>query len=182
MRGQKPDGINSVIEAVHTLDLAKEKVTQLEGALSAAREDVEKADLRLRELVAHGVCQDDCPPPKAVNGAKEAATTDATTVVIPSKKAPQKQSVIVPEDTAICWKIAFRLLENPELDYQGTAEAIWGPGLDKKVAKNRVNAQVTRLKKLGVASALGGNRLEIDAAKLAELSKIPIPEGSTVMH
>jgi hypothetical protein len=79
------------------------------------------------------------------------------------------------ETAAICWRLGFQLLENPELDYQATAEAIWGPGLDKTVAKNRVNAHVTRLRQLGIARSLGGNRFEINATRLAELSKTHAP-------
>ena len=78
------------------------------------------------------------------------------------------------ESSTICWRIAFQLLDNPELDYQATAEAIWGPGLNKTVAKNRVNGHVTRLRQLGIARSLGSNLFEINAIRLAEVSKIPL--------
>jgi hypothetical protein len=71
--------------------------------------------------------------------------------------------------------VAFQLLEHPELDYQATAEALWGPGLDAYTAKNRVNAHVSRLRQLGVARSLGSNKFDIDASKLVELSKMSVP-------
>jgi hypothetical protein len=79
-----------------------------------------------------------------------------------------------PSGVPIFVRLAQRLLLNSELDYQQTAAEFWGPGLSHMVAKNRVNAHVTRLRQLGIARSLGSNRFEIDPIKLAELSKIPV--------
>lgn len=172
------EGIRLVVGAVHALDEAEKAVvtaeagvTAAEATLAKAREAKAKAELRLQEAIAHGRCDDDCPPiVPASNGHSSANGTPPVAQVQPKW--------VLPPSTPICWRIAFRLVENPEMDYQATAEAIWGKGLDKNVAKNRVGAQLSRLKDLGVIKTLGGNRYEVNLVRLSQLSKINIyPSG-----
>lgn len=156
--------------------MAKKNVADLTKALIKAKEVETKTEAHLQEVIAHGRCDDDCPPIQATNGSSQ-----PTPGLNGSTQLRPQQEYVLPPSTPICWRIAFRLLENPELDYQCTAEAIWGSGLKKMVAKNRVNAQLTRLKTLRVIDSLGGNRYKVNVAKLVELSKIPVPPEAAAM-
>ncbi len=78
------------------------------------------------------------------------------------------------ENVPIVWRIAFTLLAHPVLDYQAVAATLWGPDLDKDKAKNRVNAHMSHLKTLGVVTALGGNRYQVNKELLAKHSKLPV--------
>ena len=74
----------------------------------------------------------------------------------------------------IVWRIAFQLLADPVMDYQRTAERLWGLNLNKGVAKNRVNAHITQLRKMGVVTSLGNNRFAVNKELLAKHSKLPM--------
>lgn len=168
----QPKGVDLVIEAVHALDEAKKARLQVEIALQEAKTRESEAESRLHELIAQGRC-DHGPNPEPSPVPSNGSTTSAK---VNGRSVPLN---LDDKTIPICWRIAWMLVAGPQLDYQQTAERIWGSGLDKTVAKNRVNAQVTRLKKLGVAKTLGGNRFEIDRQKLEVLSKLPVSREAT---
>lgn len=159
---QQPDGIDLIVAAARELEAARQQVQEAEAALDEARADEILAFQRLQELVNQGQC--------AGNHAPAQKRPD-------SGSRSSRSSSFDDQRIPIIWRIAFMLLEDPVLDYQRTAERIWGPGVDKDVAKNRVNAQMARMKNLGVAKTLGSRRYEIDRARLAEASGLPVPDN-----
>lgn len=154
------------------MDEAKKARLAVETALQEAKTRESEAESRLREIIAQGRCgHGPTPEPRPVES--KDSTTNAK---VNGRSVPLD---LDDKTIPICWRIAWMLVGDPQLDYQQTAERIWGHGLDKTVAKNRVNAQVTRLKKLGVAKTLGGNRFEIDRQRLEVLSKLPVSGEAT---
>lgn len=147
-----PTGIEMIAAAVHEVDAARSKITQLNEALRAAQDDLRVAEQALVSLVASGACSG------------ENACTHAVTAV-PDPLADKSVRII--------WRIALMLLANPVLDYQMTALRLWGPS-DRVTAKNRVNAHMQQLRKLGIVKTLGSNRFWVDVEKLAEKSGVAI--------
>ena len=159
-----PTGIDLVLALADEIRRCRASVAEKR----ALREEAEKAELRaqgevtlaerrLAELIATGACT-------AKNGCAHGA--------------PSTPASALPEDAPKLWKIAFILLEQPTLDYERTAERIWGPGLDKKTAKNRISSNIAMLKTLTVVERLGKNTFKVNRVKLAEKSGLPVPEVS----
>lgn len=133
------------------LEAAKVALTDAEAMLAVALAQEKEALERLAAIEAE-------PPPRAPR------PRPARAVAPPPARPPDP--VLKDRSIPIVWRIAIMLLHDPVLDYQSTAEALWGP-LDHRTAKNRVNAHVTQLRRMGVAKTLGGNRFEIDREQLA---------------
>jgi hypothetical protein len=170
---EQPTGIDLVRQAVYASDAAKQKVADQEAVVAQKRADLASAEAmlaklrgehadaeqRLADLITGGSCVHHHPVPLPVANPKN---VDAKPVVtLEDKSVPIK------------WRIACMLLVDPVLDYQGTAARLWGPS-DNKTAKNRVNAHVQELRRLGVVETLGSNKFRVDAMKLAELSGLPV--------
>ncbi len=179
----QPDGIDALITAVHAVDAAEAAIVEIrvrhQAELAEAEARITQARANVRLVAAGARCEDDCPEPihgtngatKHTNGAtKHTNGVSKVATMAPSKLAPEDDPKI-----AKCWRIAFMLLKDPVLDYQRTAERLWGPVVDKQVAKNRVNAQLTRLKKLLVIKSLGNNQYRVDRAMFAQKSGLPLP-------
>lgn len=163
------DGIHDVISAVHAFEAAEKARNELAAALAEAEARVEQARLRLAQFA--GLAGSAAPAP--VKASPENIGSAA------AEMPEHLRAILQDESLAICWRIAKVLVEDPVLNYQATAEILYGPDVDKGVAKNRVNSHVSALKKLGVVTALGSNHHEVDkvklAEKLAELSGLPLP-------
>ena len=121
-----------------------------------AKRAFEKVDLRLRELIANSKLHvPTCAPAAAY------------------EPAPEPQAELSADNAT---KLAFILAESPRLDYQAAADRIWGPGLPFQKAKNRISTLLWTLRKLGVVKTLGNNVHEVDRARLAAVSHLPVPE------
>ncbi len=160
----QPEGIELIAEAVHAWEAAKAKTATAEVTLHKARAEEAAAVERLRALVAAGRCDHPSDARHGIKGVNGAG--------------PKPLVSIDDESVPKVWRIGFMLFADPVLDYQGTAERLWGPGLDKKTAKNRVNAHVTHLKTLGVIETCGSNTFRVNPAKLAEHSGMPVEAPS----
>jgi hypothetical protein len=179
---QDPTGIDLVKRAVHEIDRISALVAECDAvvqkkraeladadqALDAARKTLAAAEGQLAALVTTGRCGHE---------PLQAAPPSNLHVLFPAPKLPRAKNepvVTKPphpilDEQAIpkVWRIALMLADDPVLDYQGTAAKLWGPGLPKHVAKNRVNANIAQLRKLGVVvESLGNNEFKIDRAKL----------------
>ena len=169
-----PTGIEKIKKAVYEADDAQRKVVEAEDVLAKAKREHAAAEARLAELVAAGACA-------GANGcshhdeplAAETRTGEPATCVIAET---EQKALVALDDESVPkkYRIAFALLANPILDYQRTAEGIWGP-LAKGVAKNRVNSQMQTLKAEDIVETLGQNRYRVNRERLAERSGIPIP-------
>jgi hypothetical protein len=166
VKGENPTGIDLVLQYADEIrrcrtDLAEKEAQreEAEKAVVRAQGAVAAAERRLAELMSVGVCSsENC-------GSNH-------------RQTQRLQYALNDESVPVVWRIGFMLAANPHLDYFGTAEAIWGPGLDKKVAKNRVNANIAQLRKLGVATALGKNTFQFDREMLTKRSKRPVEAPS----
>lgn len=188
-----PTGIERIKEAVHqsdrlagivsekqaVVDQKRAELVEAENDLAKARGAHATAERVLAELVASGGCtpENGCSPdhpihmpepkPNGVapkpNGVSAAATP-----------RPKPQYALDDKSVPVLWRIGFMLLADPVLDYFGTAEVIWGPGLSKAIAKNRVNANIAQLRNLGVVTALGNNTFKVNREMLAKKSKRPV--------
>ena len=160
----QPNGIELIIAASAAVEEARRSVGECRTALNLAIEAEAKALKRLAELVAVGGCSDQThgvpktsPPPQ---------TSELPKSVVDDPNVPKQ------------WRVAFALLEQDRLDYQRTAERIWGPVTNKKEAddaKNRISSNLQTLRKLGVVETLGSNRYRVNRELLAKLSGIPVP-------
>lgn len=149
-----------MIQAVRTLEAADAKVAEAEEALTAARQEQERAAKHLDSLIAHGRCTPDVCP----DAGREAPPVNDRT---PALDDPS---------VSIIWRIAFHLWRTGGvLKCREIAEGIYGPGLDRIKAKNRVNSHMTQLRKDGVIMPVGRALYEVDQHRLAELSGIQVP-------
>jgi hypothetical protein len=180
-------------EAVYGADALRREIAEQESVTNAKRIELEAAqtelgkrrlahaaaERRLADLIASGACttENGCSHGHAVSASDIATIVNATGN--PANDTTETFAVLDQQDMPIRWRIALMLLANPVLDYQGTAERLYGPGLDYLTAKNRVNGHVTSLRKAGVLTRLGANTFRIDPAMLAELSGLPV-EGAAM--
>lgn len=74
------------------------------------------------------------------------------------------------------WRIAFMLEANPVLDYQTTAQMLYG-NLDSKMARIRVNSHMSSLRKLGIVQSTGARVFKIDLELLVEKSGFHVHRG-----
>jgi hypothetical protein len=170
---EQPVGIDLVREAVHKLDASEKRIADQEAVVAQKRANLAseeavlaklraehaQAEQRLADLISTGSCahhHDHVDPSNIVN----------PIVALEDKSVPIK------------WRIACMLLVDPILDYQETAARLWGSS-DKRTNKNRVNAHIQQLRRLGVLRTLGSNKFEVDRAKLAELSGLPVDGAQT---
>lgn len=151
-----PDGIDLIRAAVHDVDSRADKVARAQAEYEAARE-------RLRSLIASGACNASC--------------TNAGPAVTPIIAGKPPLINLDDPKVAKLWRLAFMLLANPVLDYQATAQRFYKDAPDALTAKNRVNAHMSQLRKLGIVKSIGERTFEIDRKRLAEKSKIPIEEA-----
>lgn len=192
MRDTSQTGIERIKQAVHQSDRLQAVVSEKQAVVEQKRRELEEAEndfarargahaeneRLLAELVASGGCTPENGCSHEVH-ASFAPTTEPKTPskangVAAPKPKPKPQYALDDKSVPVLWRIGFMLLADPVLDYFGTAEAIWGPGLSKAIAKNRVNANIAQLRKLGVAKALGNNTFKIDREMLAKKSKRPV--------
>lgn len=188
-----PTGIELITEAVHALDAAKQKIADAEAALSAAKAALAQAHAghaaakeHLEKLVASGRCiTNGCTHEHhtPTNGAKAVTngTTNGKAAVLALKKTESKYAALDNTDMKIVWRIAFQLLADPVVDYAAYGERLWGPDVPFKTVKNRLSTNLAYLCKesIGVAEALGSNKYRINKAKLAEKSRLPVPEAAS---
>jgi hypothetical protein len=197
---ETPDGIALISDAVHGIDSLKAREEVQRTAVAEARAVLEEreaeltktakqrlaAEDRLRALIASGACAADCghdhgqakvqaPDIGKSNGVNGVSHSKSNGTHAPS---PKPLIALDDEDHPIVWRIAFMLYANPVLDYRATADALWGPGLSPAKLKNRIGAHLTHLKTLGVVKSVGNNRYEVNAAKLAEHSGMPVEATS----
>jgi hypothetical protein len=151
---EPPDIFEMMIEGVRRIDKAHAEMVVAQQAFQEAVDKYNEAKAAVREL------------------------GEMAGLVVKQQANPRNEGINYLKDAsmAVRWRIAFYLLVHPKLDYQYAAEQLWGPGLDPKVAKNRVNAHVTALKRDGVAVAVGRATYKIVPHRLHELSKLPLPE------
>lgn len=168
----EPEPVEQIAAAVHAWEEAKRSVEELQAALAEAELRAAEAKALVGRIAAVMASQEPAPEQPHI-AAFEAQKSPIWKIKV--TKSPYR-SLIENPAVSICWRLAFILLEDPVLDYQKTAELFWGSGLDKSVAKNRVNAQMTRLRKLDIVKTLGSNRYEVDRARLAEKSRLQVPE------
>jgi hypothetical protein len=180
-----------IADAVHGIDRLKAELAACEAAEAEAIAEVERrrgetekkraklrlAESRLRDLIASGTCGPDCGHDHST--VKSIAAPSESKPKPPLAPKPVK-SPAKPKSKRytgpIAYRLAFMLLENPVLDYGRTAAALWGP-LDKRTAKNRISSQLAFLRKRGIITTLGSNRYQVNAAKLAECSGMPVEGG-----
>lgn len=201
MKAAHPEGIDTIVAAVHEIDRLGVVVSEREGAVQRKRDELAAVEAELTKakdehagarahlasLVATGACTtESCsythPKPNGqakTNGASNAAHTNGvhTNGTTPKKTGPKY--ALNDESVPIVWRIGFMLLHDPVLDYQRTAEAIWGAGLEAYTAKNRVNAHVAQLRKLGVVESKGNNRFLVNRKALAEKSGLALPSEAS---
>jgi hypothetical protein len=168
---QGPDGMELMAEAAKrlaafrsreaeceaALEVAKAAKLAAEAALKSARFEVSKADEALRRLVAVGACNDlNCGLHPGVS-------------LIDDPTIPMR------------WRVALIFLDNPGVSYYAAATRLYpDPHLDKRTAKNRVNAHLSYLKQIGVVTFTEAERNVVDRAKLIEVSGLAIPEEAAV--
>jgi len=160
----------AVAERETVVELKRAELADAEQALALAKTEHSRSEARLVLLVMAGTC---CSmgSPSCKHGH---APTKSNEIAPGGSDAPAKPKPVVALDDAtvpIKYRIASMLLADPVLDYQRTAAAIWGP-LEKKVAKNRVNAQMQTLRRDGIVRTLGSNEFSVDRDRLLEKSGI----------
>lgn len=173
-----PTGIEMIKDAVHGVERLARKVAEQEALVGEKRAElaaheaellkrraaVAAAERRLHSLVASGACATH----GCTHGHEAVANTNS------GGDVPEVPLVSLDDQSvSIKWRIAFMLLADPVLDYQKTAERLYGP-LDPTTAKNRVNAHVQVLRNEGVVKTVGSNRFVVDRQKLAERSGLPV--------
>lgn len=146
-----PDGITLVLKAGERLRAAQAATLEAKAA-----EDLAMADFR--ELLRAGACGANCSGPTAE----------------PEPARPHAYSAVDDVALAFHFRLAFYLIETPMLDYQTAADRIWGTGLERKVAKNRVSTHLARLRAAGIVTTQGSNRFVVDRERLAQLTGIGV--------
>jgi len=174
-----PTGIEMIKDAVHGVERLARKVTEQEALVGEKRAElaaheaellkrraaVAAAERRLHSLVASGACA----TRGCIHGDEAANSNSNTTGDVPEVPLVSLDD----QSVSIKWRIAFMLLADPVLDYQKTAERLYGP-LDPTTAKNRGNAHVQVLRNEGVVKTVGSNRFVVDRQKLADRSGLPV--------
>lgn len=184
-----PTGIELIKQAVYAIDAAKQKIADAEAALARARGEHAAAEENLAKLVASGACiTNGCTHEHHATTNGVQPVTNGTTNGVPSKvaavtlkKTQPKFAALENKDMKIVWRIAFQLLADPVVDYAAYGERLWGPDVPFKTVKNRLSTNLAYLCKenIGVAEALGSNTYRINKAKLAEKSRLPVPEAAS---
>jgi hypothetical protein len=133
-----------------------EQIAQVSIQWLEAKRAFEKVDTRLRDLIG---------------SSKQHAPNCSTTPDEANEPALEPQAELAGGNAT---KLAFILVEHPLLDYQAAADRIWGPGLPFQKAKNRISTLLWTLRKLGVVTTKGGKVHQIDRARLAAISGLPV--------
>ena len=180
--GELPEGLDQIRVAVRTADDLLRRVTQYDEAVTLKRAELAEAEavlvkakaahrsaaIRLRDLVALGGSY------ASAQSTAPAVAELATDPPPPVAEGPHFAWLAV-KSLPIVWRIALMLADNPVLDYQGTARRLYGE-TDYLTAKNRVNAHIAELRKMGLVETLGRNTFRVQRAKLIQRSKRPLPE------
>lgn len=174
MRVHQQSRVDAVVRAVDNLRTAEAALRQVRERhqleLADAEREVVRARARVEQLVGGDTTQG------------EVESQKLTREDFPDYFGPPQARKTNDAEIPKCWRVAFRLLRDPIVDYQAMARELWpNERLDRKTAKNRVNAQLTRLRRdLQVIQRTGSNRYEVNRAKLEELAPCPIPVSAEV--